>query len=196
MTADLPYRRGNLRDALLRRAVAVTEERGADALSLRELARDAGVSHAAPARHFADRQALLDAVAVEGFRFLAEEITQALASAPDLRGKAHRVARAYIAFAVEKGNLVGVMFRHGAERDDHTIGRSADQAFQPLLELFRRGEAEGVVAQGKAEASATLFLAALQGIAALVNCGVVSADAVPPLIDDLVSRFVGAPTAR
>ena len=75
------YHHGNLRAALLEeaeRALAAGED-----LSLRELARRAGVSHAAPRRHFADKQALLDALATDGFERLGRELDAAMSSAVD-----------------------------------------------------------------------------------------------------------------
>jgi len=68
---DRPYHHGHLRDALLAEAERTLREQGVEQLSLRDLARQAGVSHAAPRRHFADRQALLDALAGAGFARLA-----------------------------------------------------------------------------------------------------------------------------
>ncbi|WP_420876671.1 TetR/AcrR family transcriptional regulator, partial [Streptomyces niveiscabiei] len=62
-----PYHHGDLRSTLLRSAEHTLREKGAAALSLRELARTAGVSHAAPSRHFKDKQALLDALALDGY---------------------------------------------------------------------------------------------------------------------------------
>ncbi|TAJ48004.1 MAG: TetR/AcrR family transcriptional regulator [Herbiconiux sp.] len=193
MADTTPYRRSNLREALLDRAMIVLGHRGAEALSLRELARDLGVSHAAPARHFADRQRLLQALAVEGFHQLAEEISRAIASTPELQGQARRVAGAYVAFGIEKPNLVDVMFRHESEDGEGVIGASAAKTFEPLLQLFRDAEHDGVVPAGEAEVTATVFLAALQGIAALVNCGVVSPDTVPHLVDNAVPRFIASP---
>ena len=79
MTATRSYHHGNLRAALLEeaeRALASGRE-----LSLRELAREVGVSHAAPRRHFADKQALLDAMAQDGFERLGAELGEALAAA-------------------------------------------------------------------------------------------------------------------
>ena len=64
MTAPARYHHGDLRAALIARATEVIATGGVDALSLRELARDIGVSHGAPGRHFPDKQALLDAVAL------------------------------------------------------------------------------------------------------------------------------------
>ena len=72
-----PFHPGNLRAVLLDQAQVVLHERGVDALSLRELAREAGVSHAAPRKHFVDRDALLDALAERGFARLAELLRDA-----------------------------------------------------------------------------------------------------------------------
>jgi len=191
MDGTVSYRRSNLREALLDRAMVVLGDRGAGALSLRELARDVGVSHTAPARHFADRQQLLEALAVEGFRLLAVQVGEAVASTGEVPVQARLVAQAYVAFAIEKANLVDVMFRHEAGRRSDVVGRSAAQALEPLLHLFQQAERDGLVRGGGAATAATLFLAALQGTAALVNCGVVSPAAVPELIDDAVPRFLG-----
>src|SRR6516164_8276496 len=68
---------GNLRQALLDAAVATLDEAGADRLSLREVARRAGVSHAAPAHHFTDKAGLLTAVATEGFGMLVSYLADA-----------------------------------------------------------------------------------------------------------------------
>ena len=74
-----PYHHGNLRAALLASAERTLDEGGVGELSLRELARQVGVSHAAPRRHFADKQALLDALAEDGFERLGEALRDALA---------------------------------------------------------------------------------------------------------------------
>jgi AcrR family transcriptional regulator len=194
MDDNSSYRRSNLREALVDRALVVLEARGSDALSLRELARDLGVSHAAPARHFPSRRHLLDAVAVDGFESLTATVGGAIASTPDPQEQARLAARAYVAFAIEKANLVEVMFRHEPGRDGEAIGQSAVRALEPLLRVFERGEQTGVVSAGNATTTAVLFLSALQGIAALVNCGVVSPSAVADLVEDAVPRFIGPAT--
>lgn len=97
------YHHGDLRAVILTAAARLIAERGADAVSLRQLAREAGVSHAAPAHHFADRRGLFTAVAAEGFRLLAE----ALASArPDFKA----AALAYVRFALAHPGHYEVMF--------------------------------------------------------------------------------------
>src|SRR6516164_3531446 len=77
-----PYHHGDLRHALIQAGLEMLSEGGAAALDLRKVARRAGVSHAAPYRHFADKQALVAAINEEGFRRLAERIQLTLRGAP------------------------------------------------------------------------------------------------------------------
>ncbi|MGW7048507.1 TetR/AcrR family transcriptional regulator [Streptomyces avermitilis] len=102
-TADQrPYHHGDLRRAILGAALDVIATDGPSALSLRDLARRAGVSHAAPAHHFKDRTGLLTAIAAEGYELLAA----ALAEAEDLRDAGVR----YVRFATEHPAHFQVMF--------------------------------------------------------------------------------------
>jgi len=83
VTTERPYHHGNLRRALLAAAERTVRDRGVQDLSLRELAREIGVSHGAPRRHFPDRQALLDALAQTGFERLGAELRGAADGAGD-----------------------------------------------------------------------------------------------------------------
>ena len=82
---ERPFHHGNLRTVLLDQAESAIREGGIDALSLRELAREAGVSHGAPRSHFIDRGALLDALAERGFLRLSELIIVASGKPPTTR---------------------------------------------------------------------------------------------------------------
>lgn len=97
------YHHGDLRAAILAEAARLVAERGADGVSLRELARDAGVSHAAPAHHFTDRRGLFTALAAEGFRMLAAALTDARPHFVDAAG-------AYVRFAIDHPGHYAVMF--------------------------------------------------------------------------------------
>ncbi|OBK47717.1 TetR/AcrR family transcriptional regulator [Mycobacterium sp. 1081908.1] len=97
------YHHGDLRAVILAEAARLVAERGADGISLRELARSAGVSHAAPAHHFTDRRGLFTALATEGFALLTEALTQA-------RGNFTDAALAYVRFALEHPGHYRVMF--------------------------------------------------------------------------------------
>jgi len=95
------YHHGDLRAALLKAAARTLEKDGPDAISLRDLARGAEVSHNAPYRHFSDRRALLDALAAEGYAQLADA----------LRGKPWREqAVAYVRFALATPERFRLMF--------------------------------------------------------------------------------------
>src|ERR1700733_8254711 len=97
---ERPYHHGNLRTALLRQAQRTVRERGVQQLSLRELAREVGVSHAAPRRHFPDRQALLDALAQAGFERLGDALLQARDRAGEgFEPRLKAISAAYVEFA-------------------------------------------------------------------------------------------------
>src|ERR1700760_4568679 len=99
-TTARPYHHGNLREALLQAAERALETTGAQDLSLRELAREVGVSHAAPRRHFPDKQALLDALALNGFEQLGAVLTDAINDAgEDFEARMLAIARAYTGYA-------------------------------------------------------------------------------------------------
>lgn len=97
------YHHGDLRAAILAQAATLVAERGADGMSLRELARAAGVSHAAPAHHFTDRRGLFTALATEGFHLLADALV-------DARPKFVDAAKAYVRFAIDHPGHYAVMF--------------------------------------------------------------------------------------
>src|SRR5258708_36313663 len=109
--AERPYHHGNLRTALLKQAELTVRDRGVQDLSLRELARQLGVSHGAPRRHFSDRQALLDALAEAGFARLGAELRSAADDAgADFEPRLMATAAAYVRFATHDAALLELMF--------------------------------------------------------------------------------------
>lgn len=134
MSNSSSYHHGDLRNALLEAASAVLESDGADALSLRGLARTLGVSHAAPAHHFATRDALLAELAADGYAALADVLQAAIdAARPEDRAAAS--GRAYVRFGLanpERYRLMftGKLFR--AEPPERLIAE-ADRAYIALL---------------------------------------------------------------
>ncbi|HET6334588.1 MAG TPA: TetR/AcrR family transcriptional regulator [Polyangiales bacterium] len=134
-----PYHHGNLRQALLDAALCAIREHGVSELSLRDVARRAGVSHAAPAHHFGDKAGLLTALATAGFGLF----TQAQRDARE-RGGADPVARfswtgwAYVMFADQNREYFEIMFRPELlNREDAMFRAAADAAHQVLLETMR-----------------------------------------------------------
>jgi AcrR family transcriptional regulator len=186
-----PYHHGHLREALLEEALATVRERGVDTLSLRELARAVGVSHAAPRRHFPDRQALLAALAIEGFARLGAELRRAATAGDDdaFEPMLKRCAHAYLAFATTDAALLALMFAgmrvEGGEA-------AAQQAFAPILELIVRGQDEGVFQRGDPEHVGMLLLSTLHGIASLRGAGMIAAEQLDGLVDDAIAQFLRA----
>ena len=112
------YRHGNLRRESIELALALLEKGGSDAISLRKIAVDAGVTHRALYRHFADKSALLRAIAAQGFAALAERTKDA----PDRQ----KFVEAYVRFAIERAHLYGLMMsRTNAEiSKDAELGKA------------------------------------------------------------------------
>lgn len=104
------YHHGDLKAALVRAAAAAVERGGPEAVSLRDLAEQLGVSRAAPYRHFADRRALLGEVAARGFAELAQAYDRARAEAPDPLSALRGTARAYLTLAFGRPGLFRLMF--------------------------------------------------------------------------------------
>jgi len=146
-TAKERYHHGDLRRALLDAAAEAIVEVGPAGVSLRDLARRVGVSHAAPAHHFGDKTGLLTAIAAEGYRLLGAATRQAWEETHDFL----EVGVAYVRFAVTHRAHFEVMFRPELYRSDdpelHTAQvQSAQVLYGPLTELGARAPVEAGVA--------------------------------------------------
>jgi AcrR family transcriptional regulator len=133
------YHHGDLRNALVRAAIAILEREGLNALTLRGAATQAGVSHAAPAHHFRSLKGLLTAVAAEGFRRFYAALERAMREVqPSPVGQLRAAGQAYVAFALENAAVVQLMFS-GARLDwtDPDLCVAADRADAQLLEIVR-----------------------------------------------------------
>lgn len=201
---ERPYHHGNLRRALLDAAERTVRERGVQELSLRELARDVGVSHGAPRRHFPDRQALLDALAETGFERLRKELRSAVDGAgDDFEARLRATAAAYIRFATADPVLLELMFavKHREQADvlSEAAGRpgeAAERAFSVMLEVILQGQAEERLEPGDPERVGLVLFATIQGIAALLSGGMVGPEQLDELLDDSIAHFLrGSRTA-
>ncbi len=118
-TADArPYHHGDLRRALIDAASRLLEAEGPSALSLRAVAREAGVSPAAPYHHFKDKGELLEAVAHEGWTLLDEALAKAKANAASPDKALNELGVAYVCFARENPALYRVMYDTARDRED------------------------------------------------------------------------------
>lgn len=135
------YHHGNLKQALLETALQHLRVYGPDKISLRALARDVGVSQTAPYRHFADKTALLAALAAEGFR----RLTEASIPATRMDGTAARAlqmsGKAYIHFALDNPELYRLMFGPMLSPDDDfpELEAAGSTAFNVIVSLVQRG---------------------------------------------------------
>lgn len=141
VTDQRPYHHGHLRQALIDAAVAEVEAVGASALSLRAIARRAGVSHAAPAHHFGDKAGIFTAIAIEGFDLITKTI--APVAFEDEKGFIAG-GTAYIQFALEHPGYFEVMFRPALYHlDDPALVAARDGAFDVLVESARHAIGPG-----------------------------------------------------
>lgn len=189
--AERPYHHGNLRDELLSAAEATLRERGQEDLSLRELARQVGVSHGAPRRHFTDRQALLDALAISGFGRLHEALRAALAeSGPDFPSRLRVMANTYVRFATDNAALLELMFATKHRESAVEVREAAIPAFGLLYEVMIQGQGSGEVAAGDVEQVSIVLFATLQGIATLINGDMVDAAQLDELTTQATQQFL------
>jgi AcrR family transcriptional regulator len=189
--SERPYHHGSLRAALLAQAERTVRERGAGALSLRELAREVGVSHAAPRRHFPDRQALLDALAETGFARLGAELRSAVEGAGErFEPRLQATAAAYVRFATRDAALLELMFAGKHREPSGALHEAAERAFSILLELIEQGQADGILEAGEPERVGLVLFATIQGIATLVTGGMVQPEQVDELVADAISHFL------
>jgi AcrR family transcriptional regulator len=198
--AERRYHHGDLRAALLAQAEATLRVAGVEGLSLRELAREVGVSHGAPRRHFDDKAALLEALVAEGFHRLGN----ALGAAAELDDRAFglvlkSVAFAYVRFAADNPALVDLMSggRYLADASDALVA-ARDASFAPVRRLVESGQASGELVHGEVRRVGTLMFATLHGLATMANNKMIDplddqliADAVDSLLTGLAPRESG-----
>ena len=145
------YHHGDLRRALIDTALAMVTEEGAWNFTLREVARRAGVSHAAPYNHFEDKSALLAEVAALGFQSLRDAMEAAARQQPrSARQALAGVGAAYVRFGAEHPAHYRLMF--GAELADKerypALQEASDGTFGVLTGVLKRGQASGQVRRG------------------------------------------------
>jgi AcrR family transcriptional regulator len=129
------YHHGHLHDALVRTARHILEKEGFAALSLRRVAHAAGVSPAAPYHHFADKQALLDAVAEEGFAALRSGMLARMAKKANPAARLDACGVGYVLFAVENPALFQLMFgRSDREEPANEALAAASELAQEVLQ--------------------------------------------------------------
>jgi AcrR family transcriptional regulator len=169
--ASKRYHHGDLRNALIRAGQELLAQEGSAGLDLRKVARAAGVSHAAPYRHFADKQALLAAIAEDGFYQLAQGMDDAIQQAPTTAvAQLEQLAHAYVQFALDHPAHMREMFSGlSVERAAYPqLHAAAKQAFQRVIQLIERGQAWHEIGPGAPAALSMVAWAQIHGIAMLL----------------------------
>jgi AcrR family transcriptional regulator len=142
------YHHGDLERALVDASITLIAKKGADAFTLREVARQVGVSHAAVYRHFADKAAMLEAIAVEGYHQLAERLREVIARVPRARVEKRLllIGASYVMFAVEQEPRFRVMTRPRLEElRSPELDAAIEEALGVLIGVARDGVEAGLL---------------------------------------------------
>ncbi|RJO78340.1 TetR/AcrR family transcriptional regulator [Nocardia panacis] len=163
------YHHGALRDALMDACLRLIEAEGIAAVSLRRVARAAGVSTGAPYHHFADRAALLSALATRGFELLRDDLAAARATAPTPLAALTVMAAAYVEFSRAHPAHFRLMFRPELSQPEKNPAAMAagDAAFGVLADTIAECVAAGLLPADRADALAVAWWSIGHGIASL-----------------------------
>ena len=183
------YHHGNLPEAMLQEAVRTIQKQGVEALTLRGVGERLGVSRTALYRHFADKQALLAAVAAEGFRTLRTALADAWDSGGRGREGFDAMGLAYVHFAVTHPSHYRVMFG-GAVRagDERSHGDAGTDAFRVLLDAIVEQQAQGLVRPDEPRELALYIWAIVHGVAMLALDGMLPPEVPAATLMALANR--------
>jgi len=184
---DNTYHHGDLHDALVQAALRDAELGGPEAISMKALAKELGVSQPAPYRHFADRDALLQAVTAEAFRQFTAILREAIGK-PSKRSKLSRLAQAALEFGLKRNGIYRLMFASrsmaNAEKDSE-LHVAAHETLVLLVESFE-APAVGLLR----ERHAMQVWAALHGVISLAEQGLLTGEAAQITRQELVETIV------
>ena len=181
------YHHGDLRDALVQAALAEAEQGGPEAISLKALAKKLGVSQPAPYRHFADREALLEAVTAEAFRQFSAVLRESI-SRPSKKSKLSRLAQATLAFGLRRNGIYRLMFASrtmACAPKGSELHKAAFETFGLVLEALE-APAVGLLR----ERQALQIWAALHGVVMLAEQGLLTGQVAQISREELVEEIV------
>jgi AcrR family transcriptional regulator len=185
------YHHGDLKRALTSAALSLVAEKGPKGFTLTEAARRAGVSAAAPYRHFADKAELLAAVAEQGFRDLHADLAAAADRTSDPRERVIELGRGYVRWAVAHPDHYQVMFGAGPLKEEQSdLAAAGLQAFGDLLDAITKCQEAGIVRDQDPREIAGPLWSLVHGIASLAIGGHLQAVGIAQAPDDLVAGVV------
>ena len=196
-SAARPYHHGNLRQELLRAAEAALEARGVQQLSLRELSRELGVSHASPQRHFATKQDLINALAIVGFQRLDSIAAKAAAArGQDFNARLTKVALAHLGFALKHPALLALMFE--AKRQPALppeLLAALHAAFSHIPRILKEGQEAGKIVPGDPFRLALTLGAVVQGLVAISTDGKIKGDSLKVIVPEVIGHVLNGLSA-
>lgn len=165
-----PYHHGDLRRAIIDTAMQMLTEEGDWQFTLREIARRAGVSHAAPYKHFPDKAALLAEIALIGFDRLHEALAASQSTSADVSLTLAAMSHAYLEFGHANPALYRLMFGGDVGKDVHLDERALGP-FELLISVLERGQAAGLIRKRPVRGQATACWSQLHGLTMLMLDG-------------------------
>ena len=194
------YQHGELREALIQAGLKLLTEGGVAALGLRAAAQLAGVSHAAPYRHFRDKDALVDAIGERGFRMLTAHMREQIARAgtADARARLTASGVGYVSFALQNPGYFRVIFsgvlahQHEQQKASSALRAAGDEAYGVLRGLIVEGLGDGSLHGGDPDTLSLCAWSLVHGLSMLAIDGQLApfADAAQ-LADQVTRRMLG-----
>jgi AcrR family transcriptional regulator len=171
------YHHGDLENALIQAGVEILSKEGIDGLSLRNVAKRAGVSHSAPYAHFKDRQSLIAAISTEGFKQLYAELDAAiLAHADDPQQQLVEGAWVYVQFAMDHTDTFKIMFSGVLEKEKEypAFVEVSRKTFERVIDVIRACQEAGILRPAPAEVMAVSVWGQVHGVISLALEGQIS----------------------
>jgi AcrR family transcriptional regulator len=171
------YHHGDLKNALIQAGIEILSKEGVGGLSLRKVAKRAGVSHSAPYAHFPDKQSLIAAISTEGFNQLYTHLDAAVSSyADDPKRQLIEGTQAYTSFAIDHTDIFKIMFSGilEKEKDYPAFVDISQKTFQRVVDVVRACQSAGVLGAGSAEMLAVSVWGQVHGIVSLALEGQIS----------------------
>lgn len=172
-----PYHHGDLKNALVKAGVEILTKEGLGGLSLRKVARQAGVSHAAPYSHFADKQALIAAISTEGFKQLFNQIKAVIATyRDDPENLLIETAWTYLQFALNEPDRFKLMFSSvlEKEKDYPDFVEISQNNFRQLVEIVELCQQANILKEGESDLIALSIWGTVHGFISLLLEGQIS----------------------
>ncbi|OBH59731.1 TetR family transcriptional regulator [Mycobacterium mantenii] len=185
------YHHGDLKRALTSAALSLVAEKGPKGFTLTEAARRAGVSAAAPYRHFADKAELLAAVAEQGFHDLHADLGAAADRASDPKERVIELGRAYVRWAIAHPDHYQVMFgSESLKAEQPSLATAGAQAFGDLLDAITKCQEAGIIEDRDPREMAAPLWSLVHGIASLAIGGQLGAVGIVQAPDEVIAGVV------